>query len=98
MDADIRLAPERNVYKEGEEVRLSCPEGFQPPFQQAKCAWIPQPVATGEHKGTWTQKNESGQWVPIQNPTTCISKWGDRRCLTFSSVALRLLWCQGTAR
>lgn len=79
-------------------MRLSCPEGFQPPFQQAKCAWIPQPVATGEHKGTWTQKNESGQWVPIQRSIKCISKWGDRRCLTFSSVALRLLWCQGTAR
>uniref|UniRef100_A0A8B9UFZ6 Fibronectin type-III domain-containing protein n=1 Tax=Anas zonorhyncha TaxID=75864 RepID=A0A8B9UFZ6_9AVES len=82
-DADIRLAPERKVYNEGEEVTLSCPEGFQPPFQQAKCAWIPQAVATGEHKGTWTQKNELGQWVPIQSPTKCIrtcqKPWRDPR-------------------
>eukprot|EP00075_Anas_platyrhynchos_P012804 XP_027302057.1 uncharacterized protein LOC113840127 [Anas platyrhynchos] len=82
-DADLRLAPERKVYNEGEEVTLSCPEGFQPPFQQAKCAWIPQAVATGEHKGTWTQKNELGQWVPIQSPTKCIrtcqKPWWDPR-------------------
>ncbi|XP_068524136.1 uncharacterized protein [Anas acuta] len=72
-DPDLRLAPERDVYEEGEEVTLSCPEGSLLPFQQAKCAWRPRAVATGEHKGTWTQKNESGKWVLIQSPTTCIS-------------------------
>lgn len=97
-DADLRLAPERDVYEEGEEVTLSCPEGSLLPFQQAKCAWRPRAVPKGEHKGTWTQKNELGKWVLIQSPTKCISKWGDRRCLAWSPVALRLLWCQGTAR
>ncbi|XP_068524128.1 uncharacterized protein [Anas acuta] len=72
-DADIRLAPERDVYEEGEEVTLSCPEGSLLPFQQAKCAWRPRAVPKGEHQGTWIQKNELGKWVPIQSPTMCIS-------------------------
>ncbi|XP_038026424.1 uncharacterized protein [Anas platyrhynchos] len=82
-DADLRLAPERDVYEEGEEVTLSCPEGSLLPFQQAKCAWRPRAVPKGEHKGTWTQKNELGKWVLIQSPTMCISTcqkpWRDPR-------------------
>eukprot|EP00075_Anas_platyrhynchos_P012803 XP_027302056.1 receptor-type tyrosine-protein phosphatase kappa isoform X3 [Anas platyrhynchos] len=82
-DPDLHLAPERDVYEEGEEVTLSCPEGSLFPFQQAKCAWRPRAVPNGEHKGTWTQKNESGKWVLIQSPTTCIrtcqKPWWDPR-------------------
>uniref|UniRef100_A0A8B9ZDF7 Complement factor H n=1 Tax=Anas platyrhynchos TaxID=8839 RepID=A0A8B9ZDF7_ANAPL len=75
--------PPQHVYEEGEEVTLSCPEGSLLPFQQAKCAWRPRAVPQGEHKGTWTQKNESGKWVPIQSPTKCIrtcqKPWWDPR-------------------
>ncbi|XP_040396222.1 uncharacterized protein LOC121061441 [Cygnus olor] len=70
-DPDLRLIPEQDVYEEEEEVKLSCPEGSQPPFQQAKCAWRAQAVATGEHKGTWTQRNNLGRWVRIAGPMKC---------------------------
>ncbi|KAM9167335.1 receptor-type tyrosine-protein phosphatase kappa-like isoform 2-T2 [Mergus octosetaceus] len=82
-DPDLHLAPEQDVYEEGEEVTLSCPEGSLLPFQQAKCAWRPRAVATGEHKGTWTRKNKWGQWVLIQSPIKCIrtcqKPWWDTR-------------------
>ncbi|XP_066843753.1 uncharacterized protein [Anser cygnoides] len=71
-DPDLRLIPEQGVYEEEEEVKLSCPEGSQLPFQQAKCVWRAQAVATGEHKGTWIHRNNLGRWVRIARPIKCI--------------------------
>ncbi|XP_074389172.1 uncharacterized protein LOC102069436 [Zonotrichia albicollis] len=65
---DIRLAPDQESYRKNEEVILSCPKGFQPPFTHAKCTGKVLSVINGKpiHREAWTGKDSRGNVINIQ--------------------------------
>ncbi|KAK2512181.1 hypothetical protein Q9233_016453 [Columba guinea] len=75
-DSRLRLAPDKKNYKKNEEVTLSCPEGFQPPFTLVKCGEKVQSVSRGQpvYRGPWLGKDSRGSWISIQSDVECLEK------------------------
>ncbi|KAI6058459.1 Receptor-type tyrosine-protein phosphatase epsilon-like protein [Aix galericulata] len=87
-DPRLRLAPDQEEYKENEEVALSCPEGFQPPFTHIRCAGGVQAL---EYSGfadrtTWMGRKSTGVWIHTEGPVLCLGTWGGRNYLLCSPV------------
>ncbi|RMC16536.1 hypothetical protein DUI87_06473 [Hirundo rustica rustica] len=70
----LQLAPDQEVYKKDEKVKLSCPGGFQPSFTEIKCQseWQCNDSVTAVYKRLWCGRNSRGVWVPIQSSVECI--------------------------
>ncbi|XP_053859971.1 uncharacterized protein LOC128822303 [Vidua macroura] len=67
-DFRLQLAPEQESYRKNEEVILSCPKGFQPPFTHIKCTGKVLSVINGKpiHREAWTGKDSRGSVINIQ--------------------------------
>ncbi|XP_014730952.1 PREDICTED: uncharacterized protein LOC106852692 [Sturnus vulgaris] len=67
-DSRLQLAPDQESYKKNEEVMLSCPKGFQPPFTHVKCTGKVLSVINGKplHREAWHGRDSSGSWISIQ--------------------------------
>ncbi|XP_005431040.1 uncharacterized protein LOC102040349 [Geospiza fortis] len=67
-DSRLQLAPDQESYRKNEEVILSCPKGFQPPFTQVKCTGKVLSVINGKpiHREAWTGKDSRGNVIIIQ--------------------------------
>ncbi|KAF4793123.1 hypothetical protein TURU_113746 [Turdus rufiventris] len=68
-DSRLQLAPDQESYKKNEEVMLSCPKGFQPPFTHVKCTGKVLSVVNGKplHREAWNGKDSRGSWINIQS-------------------------------
>ncbi|XP_074876241.1 receptor-type tyrosine-protein phosphatase U-like isoform X1 [Buteo buteo] len=73
-DRRLQLAPDQENYKKDEEVRLSCPKGFQPSFTEIKCSGKDQPISYGNpvYSDPWLGKDITGEWIPIRSSVECI--------------------------
>ncbi|XP_068781728.1 receptor-type tyrosine-protein phosphatase mu isoform X3 [Struthio camelus] len=73
-DSRLQLTPEQQAYRVNEEVKLSCPEGYQPSLPQATCKRVLQIMKNGRHlpKGVWREKSSTGNWMYIQRDVECI--------------------------
>ncbi|XP_037980369.1 receptor-type tyrosine-protein phosphatase F-like isoform X4 [Motacilla alba alba] len=72
-DSRLQLAPDQENYKKNEEVMLSCPEGFQPPFTEVQCQTQFQydVYGTPVYKEFWHGRDSKGAWVPIVSRVEC---------------------------
>uniref|UniRef100_A0A8B9ZQP4 Sushi domain-containing protein n=1 Tax=Anas zonorhyncha TaxID=75864 RepID=A0A8B9ZQP4_9AVES len=75
-DPRLHLAPEQEVYKENEEVTLSCPEGFEPSFTHIKCSREVQSISAGKpvYREVWKGKGSGGAWTRIRSMVQCVGK------------------------
>uniref|UniRef100_A0A8B9INW9 Fibronectin type-III domain-containing protein n=1 Tax=Anser cygnoides TaxID=8845 RepID=A0A8B9INW9_ANSCY len=75
-DTRLRLAPDQEEYNRNEEVMLSCPEGFQPPFTHVRCAGEVQPNIHGKpvYIEEWLGKDPGGAWIHIRSKVECMVK------------------------
>uniref|UniRef100_A0A8C5U2K0 Fibronectin type-III domain-containing protein n=1 Tax=Malurus cyaneus samueli TaxID=2593467 RepID=A0A8C5U2K0_9PASS len=104
-DSRLQLAPDKEYYKKNEEVMLSCPEGFQPPFTHVKCGSEVQSIIHGKpiYRDVWSRKDSRGSWVRIRSSMVCRDVLQvDRDTLEVSSTSIKLNWtcrfpdaCQG---
>ncbi|XP_066194971.1 uncharacterized protein [Sylvia atricapilla] len=64
----LQLEPDQESYKKNEEVMLSCPRGFQPPFSHVKCTGKTLSVINGKpvYREAWNGKDSRGHWINIQ--------------------------------
>ncbi|XP_068032509.1 uncharacterized protein [Anomalospiza imberbis] len=106
-DSTLQLVPHKDNYEKDEEVKLSCPEGFQPPFTEIQCQTqlqydgygTPTPVS----KEFWHGRDSRGAWVPIQSSLECTEVLQvDPETFEISSTSIKLKWtcrfpdaCQG---
>ncbi|XP_068032561.1 receptor-type tyrosine-protein phosphatase kappa-like [Anomalospiza imberbis] len=106
-DYRLQLVPHKDNYEKDEEVKLSCPEGFQPPFTEIQCQTqlqydgygTPTPVS----KEFWHGRDSRGAWVPIQSSLECTEVLQvDPETFEISSTSIKLKWtcrfpdaCQG---
>ncbi|NWZ30870.1 PTPRU phosphatase, partial [Asarcornis scutulata] len=94
-DPRLRLAPDQELYKENEEVALSCPEGFKPSFTHIKCAGEMQ---TAEHSGfadrtTWLGRKSTGVWIHTEGPVLCLEAFQVvPGTLEVSTTSIKLNW------
>ncbi|XP_030114100.4 receptor-type tyrosine-protein phosphatase mu [Taeniopygia guttata] len=103
-NSTLHLVPDRENYETDEKVKLSCPEGFQPPFTEIQCQTQPQ-YDSGklQYKEFWYGRNSSGAWIPIQSSLECIEVLQvDPETFEISSTSIKLKWtcrfpdaCQG---
>ncbi|XP_071658809.1 uncharacterized protein [Patagioenas fasciata] len=94
-DSRLRLAPDKKNYKKNEEVTLSCPEGFQPPFTLVKCGEKVQSVSRGQpvYRGPWMGKDSRGDWISIQSDVECLEVLQVvPGTLEISSTSIKLNW------
>ncbi|KAM3655218.1 uncharacterized protein VK521_015894 [Ammospiza maritima maritima] len=104
-DSRLQLAPDQVNYKKNEEVMLSCPEGFQPPFTRLKCSSEVQSFSGGKpvYRELWTGRNSRGAWVRIRSSVECSEVLQvDHETFEISSTSIKLKWtcrfpdaCQG---
>ncbi|XP_063279194.1 uncharacterized protein LOC134564327 [Prinia subflava] len=67
-DFRLQLTPDQASYKKNEEVMLSCPMGFQPPFNHVKCTGKSLSVINGKpvYREAWNGRDSRGSWINIQ--------------------------------
>ncbi|XP_053788711.1 receptor-type tyrosine-protein phosphatase kappa-like isoform X2 [Vidua chalybeata] len=104
-DSTLQLAPDQVNYKKNEEVKLNCPEGFQPSFTHVKCSSEVQSFTGGKpvYREVWTGKNSRGAWVHIRSSVECSEVLQvDPETFEISSTSIKLKWtcrfpdaCQG---
>ncbi|XP_030921144.1 uncharacterized protein LOC102040526, partial [Geospiza fortis] len=91
-------------YKKNEEVMLSCPEGFQPPFTHLKCSSeVQSSGGKPVYRELWTGRNSRGAWVRIRSGVECTEVLQvDHETFEISSTSIKLKWtcrfpdaCQG---
>ncbi|XP_061875327.1 receptor-type tyrosine-protein phosphatase kappa isoform X2 [Colius striatus] len=86
----LRLTPDQENYKKDEEVMLSCPEGFQPPFTKVKCL-----ISNGKPSYTdpWLGKDSRGDWINVESSLECIEVLQVvPESLHISSTSIKLNW------
>nr|XP_021410330.2 receptor-type tyrosine-protein phosphatase kappa [Lonchura striata domestica] len=103
-NSTLHLVPDQENYETDKKVKLSCPEGFQPPFTEIQCQTQSQ-YDSGklQHKECWYGRNSSGAWIPIQSSLECIEVLQvDPETFEISSTSIKLKWtcrfpdaCQG---
>ncbi|XP_068524137.1 sushi domain-containing protein 1-like isoform X8 [Anas acuta] len=73
-DPRLRLAPDQEVYKENEEVTLSCPEGLHPSLTHIKCSREVQSISAGKpvYREVWKGKGTGGAWTRIRSMVQCV--------------------------
>ncbi|KAM9587562.1 receptor-type tyrosine-protein phosphatase T-like isoform 2-T2 [Morphnus guianensis] len=73
-DQRLQLAPDQENYKKNDEVRLSCPKGFQPSFTEIKCSGKVQPISYRNpvYSDPWLGRDITGDWIRIQSSVECI--------------------------
>ncbi|KAM9587567.1 uncharacterized protein ACIBXB_006974 [Morphnus guianensis] len=73
-DQRLQLAPDQENYKKNDEVRLSCPKGFQPSFTKIKCSGTVQPISYRNpvYSDPWLGRDITGDWIRIQSSVECI--------------------------
>ncbi|XP_074876850.1 uncharacterized protein LOC142027093 [Buteo buteo] len=94
-DRRLQLAPDQENYKKDEEVRLSCPEGFQPSFTEIKCSGKDQPISYGNpvYSDPWLGRDITGDWIRIQSGVQCIDVLQVvPGTLEVSSTSIKLNW------
>ncbi|XP_049651196.1 receptor-type tyrosine-protein phosphatase kappa-like isoform X4 [Accipiter gentilis] len=94
-DRRLQLAPDQENYKKNEEVRLSCPEGFQPSFTEIKCSGKVQPISYGNpvYSDPWLGRDITGDWIRIRSSVQCIDVLQVvPGTLEVSSTSIKLNW------
>ncbi|XP_050572314.1 uncharacterized protein LOC118256653 [Cygnus atratus] len=94
-DTRLRLAPDREEYNRNEEVTLSCPEGFQPPFTHVRCAGEVQPNIHGKpvYIEEWLGKDPGGAWIHIRSKVECVEAFQVvPGTLEVSTTGIKLNW------
>ncbi|KAM7077496.1 receptor-type tyrosine-protein phosphatase T-like [Ciconia maguari] len=94
-DSRLQLAPAQESYKKNEEVTLSCPEGFQPPFTHVKCVGKGQPISHRQpvYTHTWWGKDSRGVWTRVPSNMECIDVLQVvPGTLEISSTSIKLNW------
>ncbi|XP_037980368.1 receptor-type tyrosine-protein phosphatase F-like isoform X3 [Motacilla alba alba] len=94
-DSRLQLAPDQENYKKNEEVMLSCPEGFQPPFTEVQCQTQFQydVYGTPVYKEFWHGRDSKGAWVPIVSRVECTEVLQvDHKTFEISSTSIQLKW------
>ncbi|XP_010568168.1 PREDICTED: uncharacterized protein LOC104833281 [Haliaeetus leucocephalus] len=94
-DRRLQLAPDQENYKKNEEVRLSCPEGFQPSFTEIKCSGKVQPISYENpvYSDLWLGRDITGGWIRIHSSVQCIDVLQVvPGTLEVSSTSIKLNW------
>ncbi|XP_059690128.1 receptor-type tyrosine-protein phosphatase kappa-like [Gavia stellata] len=94
-DSSLRMEPDQENYKKNEEVMLSCPEGFQPPFTHVKCMGKVLFISNGKpvHREAWNGRDSRGRWINIQSSVECIEILQVvPETLEISSTSIKLNW------
>ncbi|XP_059693000.1 uncharacterized protein LOC132322524 [Haemorhous mexicanus] len=98
-DVRLQLAPDQESYRKNEEVILSCPKGFQPPFTHVKCTGKVLSIINGKpvHRETWTGKDSRGNVINIHTQlkfrVQCLDVLQvDHETLEVSSTSIKLNW------
>ncbi|XP_049651751.1 uncharacterized protein LOC126036262 [Accipiter gentilis] len=94
-DRRLQLAPDQENYKKNEEVRLICPEGFQPSFTEIKCSGKVQPISYGNpvYSDPWLGRDITGDWIRIRSSVQCIDVLQVvPGTLEVSSTSIKLNW------
>ncbi|XP_062369961.1 uncharacterized protein LOC134057009 [Cinclus cinclus] len=97
-DSRLQLAPDQERYKKNEEVMLSCPKGFQPPFTHVKCTGKILSIINGKplYREAWNGRDSRGSWTNIQpNPgrVQCLEVLQVvPETLKVSSTSIKLNW------
>ncbi|XP_071658810.1 uncharacterized protein [Patagioenas fasciata] len=88
-DERLRFSSSRRIYRQNEELNLTCPGALKPSLPKVKCARQFLRVSSGEpvYGDTWWGRNSTGAWIPIERAPECIEmcqrpQWDTRLELT----------------
>uniref|UniRef100_A0A8B9EFU2 Fibronectin type-III domain-containing protein n=1 Tax=Anser cygnoides TaxID=8845 RepID=A0A8B9EFU2_ANSCY len=94
-DPRLRLTPDQEEYSKNEEVTLSCPKIFQPPFTHVRCAGEVQPNIHGKpvYIEGWLGKGTGGAWTRIRSKVECVEAFQVvPGTLEVSTTSIKLNW------
>ncbi|OPJ75434.1 receptor-type tyrosine-protein phosphatase T [Patagioenas fasciata monilis] len=88
-DERLRFSSSRRIYRQNEELNLTCPGALKPSLPKVKCARQFLRVSSGEpvYGDNWWGRNSTGAWIPIERAPECIEmcqrpQWDTRLELT----------------
>uniref|UniRef100_A0A8B9UJV1 Fibronectin type-III domain-containing protein n=1 Tax=Anas zonorhyncha TaxID=75864 RepID=A0A8B9UJV1_9AVES len=86
---------DQEEYSQNEEVTLSCPKIFQPPFTHVRCAGEVQPNIHGKptYIEGWLGKGTGGAWIRIRSKVECMEAFQVvPGTLEVSTTIIKLNW------